>query len=157
MKNLRLTAILIALITFLFLLSACSNYNEATEIVDQLQDDSTKTGQCVTDISLKVTVYDDTELNEPDPEIWIEGAGSWYPNLALGRDSLVPSAAFSAVNNKIYIYPDGRQGNEIVLEIILTNEMSPTSDMDTIHIEIHDKVVKARGTPVGGTTKEFKR
>jgi len=112
-------------------------------------------------VSLKVAVHNDTEINEPDLEIWIKGTGSWYPDeeaMGFGGDFFIPTEPFSTKEeNEIYIYPDGRAGKEIMVEIIATDEMTAESDRDTIHIEIHDKIVKVWGTGLEEFEKEFKR
>jgi cold shock CspA family protein len=113
------------------------------------------------EVSLRVAVYNDTEINKPDLEIWIKGTGSWYPDeegFGFGGDVFIPTEPFSTEEvNEIYIYPDGREGNEIVVEIIATNEMIAESVRDTIHVEIHDETVKVWGAPIEEHEKEFKR
>lgn len=113
------------------------------------------------EVSLKIAVWNDTEKNEPDLEIWIKGTGSWYPDkesMVYGGDFFIPVEPFSNEGiNKIYIYPDGRTGNEIMVEIIVTDEMIPESVKDTINIEIHDEIIKIWGTSIEGITKEFER
>ena len=113
------------------------------------------------EVSLRVVVWNDTEKNEPNLEIWIKGTGSWYPgkeSMGFGGDFFIPVEPFSTEKvNEIYIYPDGRTGNEIIVEIFVTDEMIPESDKDTIIIEIHDEIIKVWGTSIEGITKEFER
>jgi len=113
------------------------------------------------EVSLKIAVWNDTVENKPDLEIWIKGTGSWYPDkesMEFGGDSFIPVEPFSNEEiNKIYIYPDGRDGNEIMVEVFVTDEMTSNSDRDTIIIEISDETVVVTGTSVKGINKEFKR
>ncbi|MBC8388965.1 MAG: hypothetical protein ISS14_04840 [Actinobacteria bacterium] len=115
----------------------------------------------ITEVSLKIIVWNDTVENEPNLEIWIKGTGSWYPDkesMGFGGDFFIPVEPFSNEGiNEIYIYPDGRTGNEIIVEIIINDEMTPESDRDTIHIEISDETVIVTGTSIAGITKEFER
>jgi len=115
----------------------------------------------IIEVSLKIAIWNDTEKNEPNLEVWIKGTGSWYPDkesMEFGGDFFIPVEPFSSEKvNEIYIYPDGRKGNEIMVEIFVTDEMTPNSDRDTIHIEISDEVVIVWGTSIAGTTQEFKR
>jgi len=91
-------------------------------------------------------------------EIKIEETKTDKESMKFGGDFFIPVEPFSNNGiNEIYIYPDGREGNEISVEIIVTDEMIPKSDRDTIHIEISDEVVKVWGTSIEGITKEFKR
>jgi hypothetical protein len=123
------------------------------EIIEEVEE--------IVEVSLKIAVWNDTEKNEPNLEIWIKGTGSWYPDkesMEFGGDFFVPVEPFSSGKvNEIYIYPDGRAGSEIMVEITVTDEMTPESDRDTIHIEIYDETVIVIGTSVEGITKEFKR
>lgn len=159
MKYLRLISLILMLTIMVIAANSCSSYcrvEPAGTAADEWADPM-EGKDCVPKISLKVAVYDDTQKNKADLEIWIEGTGSWYPNLGFGADYLIPTEPFSEDINKIYIYPDGRGGNQVVLDIIITDKMTPVSDMDTIHIEIHDQMVKAWGTPVKDSLQEFPR
>ncbi len=115
----------------------------------------------IIEVSLKIIIWNETEENEPNLEVWIKGTGSWYPDkesMGFGGDFFIPVEPFSSEKvNEIYIYPDGRTGNEIMVEIIVTDEMISESDRDTIHIEIYDETVKVWGTSIEGITKEFNR
>lgn len=127
---------------------------------EEIKIEETKTEEVI-EVSLKIAIWNDTVENKPNLEVWIKGTGSWYPDkesMKFGGDFFIPVEPFSNNGiNEIYIYPDGREGNEISVEIIVTDEMIPKSDRDTIHIEISDEVVKVWGTSIEGITKEFKR
>jgi hypothetical protein len=160
MKKLqKLLAILTGFVLVLSFSISCTAEAEPEEVIEE-ETESVAEAEIV-EVSLRVAVYNDTEINKPDLEIWIKGTGSWYPDeeaMGFGGDVFIPTEPFSTEEvNEIYIYPDGREGNEIMVEIIATDEMTPESDRDTIHIEIHDETVKVWGTSIEGLEKEFKR
>jgi len=128
--------------------------------VEEVKVEETKSEEII-EASLKIAIWNDTEKNEPELEVWIKGTGSWYPDkesMEFGGDFFIPVEPFSNEGiNEIYIYPDGRTGNEIMVEIFVTDEMTPKSDKDTINIEISDETVIVTGTSIAGITKEFKR
>jgi hypothetical protein len=155
-------------LVFGFGLTSCETDNnkdkisegEEEKVVEEPIEEAEEVEEIV-EVSLKIAVWNDTEKNEPNLEIWIKGTGSWYPDkesMEFGGDFFVPVEPFSSGKvNEIYIYPDGRAGSEIMVEITVTDEMTPESDRDTIHIEIYDETVIVWGTSVEGITKEFKR
>jgi len=145
--------LLILIVIFSFVLfTSCRVEEIKTEEVDIEE---------IVEVSLKIIVWNDTEKNEPNLEVWIKGTGSWYPDkesMRFGGDYFIPVEPFSNNGiNEIYIYPDGRDGNEIMVEVFVTEEMISESDRDTIHIEVYDETVKVWGTSIEGVTKEFER
>ena len=175
-KTIILIAIAIFIVSILLMGTSCKEkvIPVAKETKNIIEEETEKTisgseleseDQVITEkiieVSLKITVWNLTEKNEPDLEIWIKGTGSWYPDkesIEFGGDFFIPSEPFSSGKvNEIYIYPDSRTGTEIMIEIIVTDEMISESDRDTIHIEIYDETVEIYGTSIVGITQEFKR
>jgi len=153
MKIMYIIPLLVLIVIFSFaLFTSC--------MVEEIKKEDVKTEEIV-EVSLKIIVWNDTEKNEPNLEVWIKGTGSWYPDkesMEFGGDYFIPVEPFSNNGiNEIYIYPDGRDGNEIMVEVFVTDEMISESDRDTIHIEIYDETVKVWGTSIEGITKEFER
>ena len=110
------------------------------------------------EISFKLMVWDDTEQkNAKDLEIWVKGLGSWYPNLEYGGDSNVIGPFPVEEIQKIFIYPDGRNGKEIMVEFIPKKEMISQSDRDAIIIEISDEKVIVSGIAIKNSGKEINR
>lgn len=153
-----IVSVIVLILAFSFSL-ACEKQVEQTTVEEKTKEEI-KTEEII-EVSLKIAVWNDTEDNEPNLEIWIKGTGSWYPDkksMESGGDFFIPVEPFSTGGiNEIYIYPDGRTGSEIMVEIIVTDEMISKSDRDTIIIEISDKTVTVTGTSIKGTTKEFDR
>ena len=111
-----------------------------------------------TALELKLAVHDDTQNNPPtEIELWTTGLGSWHPYLAFGGDHTVIAPYELDSSPELFIYPDGRDGLEIKVVMTLSGDMISRSDRDTVHVEIHDNIVKVWGTPIEGLEQEFSR
>jgi hypothetical protein len=148
-KYIMFALVIIVIICFILLISCKTKEIQRAE--------TTNINQGQIEVSLRVALTDYTENNKPNPEVWIEGTGSWYPDIEFGGDVFIPDEPFSNDNNKIYIYPDGREGNEIIVEVVVSDEMISESVKDTIHIEIYDDIIKVWGTSIEEFEKDFTR
>jgi hypothetical protein len=124
-----------------------------------LQDEiSDRTSTEVSNISLKVKIFDDTEAtNLDDFELWTRGKGSWYPDTGFGADLTTIGPYSPGDTVEIYLYPSGRDGKEIIFSISVTEETLTESDRDTIIIEVSDTAVEVTSTGLEGITREFSR
>lgn len=101
---------------------------------------------------LEVAVMDYTEQNPPGDrlEIWVRGHGSWYPDVEFGGDGPQAMGEFPVADlqtDDFYIYPDGQDGTEILVEFQMTEDMISGSDRDRTHVEIYDGRVEVWGGP----------
>ena len=115
------------------------------------------------EITVRVKLWDKTTRTFAGvrAEIWMQGHGPWFFDLSLGDIGYVNDLGKKPVNveQELYIYPDGRNGTEIVYAFLLTPEMCPDGcDRDSILVSIYDDrvdVISAAG--VEGTSSTFIR
>jgi len=143
--------------TFIIIVIICLILSVSCRTKETQREETTNINEKQIEVSLRVALTDYTENNKPNPEVWIKGTGSWYPDIEFGGDVFIPTEPFSNENNKIYIYPDGRDGTEIIVEIFVTNELISESVRDTIHIEIYDDSIKILGSSIEEFEKDFER
>jgi hypothetical protein len=111
-------------------------------------------------IMVRVSVWDDTENTSihSRAEIWFRGYGSWWIGNPLIRHGGVTEELGqrpSRVKHELIFYPDGRDGNEIKIPYMLTEDMNPDgSPRDTITISIQDSKIVAEGLPIRAATGE---
>lgn len=99
------------------------------------------------DVVVRVVVYDETISRplHPKAEIWMKSLGTWW----IASDSKF-GAGFKNIGGRrigteyqLYIYPDSRDGQEIVVSFQMTPEMNPNgSARDSIIITVFDKTVE---------------
>lgn len=106
---------------------------------------------------LDVIVWDDTKSNPPDVEVWVEGHGSWFPDLTFGGDGRLVGEFPVGVAAEFLVYPDGRAGTEIRVPFMMTEEIISGSDRDKVSVAIEDDKVVVFGTPIVGLEIEFTR
>lgn len=103
-------------------------------------------------VKIKVNITDLTEENpvHKRAEIWVKGMGSWFfaPELEYGGTTKTIEGQELGVVHKMYIYPDSRDGKEMMVEFMITEEMNPGSVGDATRIDIYDAEVKVNGTPI---------
>lgn len=141
---------------------------EADDTDDPAEDESTAEDQTEEstaspaegeEVELRVAVWDETENNPPGEraEVWIEGTGSWYPDLEFGGETLEDAGPFERYSEgEIYIYPDGRDnGAEILATVGFDEEFISSSPRDAVRIEIYDERVIVVGTPVEAQHGEY--
>lgn len=98
-------------------------------------------------ILLKVAVWDDTESTPPsEMELWARGNGSWFPDLEFGGDSV----AMQIDDRKLWVYPDGRSGREIMVSLEPPADLIEDSTADSVTVAVNDRVVEVSGTSVSG-------
>jgi len=111
---------------------------------------------------VRVGVHDDTDKRplHSKAEIWFRGRGSWWIKTPTKFGSAVENLAEREPNVKdtIHIYPDGRDGKEITVSIMMTAEMIPKgSTRDSLTIEISDTEVTVYGLPLKAATGEYEK
>ena len=108
--------------------------------------------------ALRVIVYDDTNRRPlpPRAEAWVRCNGSWWLKRMMGREIMgaktLRICQIGALDS-LYIYPDTRNGKEIVVPFRVTTSMCRDGcPRDAIHLEIYDDSVKVFGPPVAKAT-----
>ncbi len=110
------------------------------------------------EIAVRVSAWvhpESRELLSSDAEIWLQGHGSLWisrdPVKILGKRPL-------GQTENLHIYPDGRNGKQIVVPIKMTADMCPQGcDQDTILITITDDSVAVVGNAVKNRSVTFSR
>lgn len=110
-------------------------------------------------IVVRVAVWDETEKNKlaEKAEIWFRGHGSWWLQQAAknGGDVKDLGKRAAAETDKLFIYPDGRDGKEISVSIKMTESMCPNGcARDQIHVTITDSKVTVLGNPIKAANDE---
>lgn len=114
-----------------------------------------------TPIMVRVSVWDDTENSSIHrrAEIWFRGHGSWWigdPLIRYGGTTEELGRRPSGVKHELIFYPDGRDGKEIKIPYMLTEDMNPDgSHRDTITISIQDTKIVAEGLPIRAANGEY--
>ena len=100
--------------------------------------------------TFKMAVFNYDSTSYPDMEVWVRGAGSWYPNADFGdtKTGFGPFAVGEELSGDFYIYPFGRGGIEVPVTILLQDDHISESDRDQVWIWIEDGVLVVTGTPV---------
>jgi hypothetical protein len=113
------------------------------------------------EIAVRVQVWDETTSRAPgdSAEVWLQGTGSWFPNLGEGGDVKVLGKRLVDVDQELFIYPDGREGQEISAPFRLTREMCPDGcARDSFLISIYDDRVEVVAEALtGGPSRTFDR
>lgn len=144
-----IAVVAIAVVVFGFL-SGCG---EATSpgpspVNEALPPDATATAP-----TLKVIVHDDTRHNSPAVEVWARGSGSYYPALEFGSDA----RELTIEGGQLFVYPDGRDGREIVVPIKPPPDLIEGSTRDAVNVVVADREVEVYGTPVPGFERSSSR
>jgi len=109
------------------------------------------------EIAVRVTVWVDSKSKLPsDGEIWFKGHGSlWITSRDLAK---ILGKRPPGQTENLYIYPDGRDGKEIVVPITMTADMCPQGcPRDSIMIDITNDSVKVVGNAVKNRSVTFNR
>lgn len=97
---------------------------------------------------------DNTETNKlhSRAEVWFKGGGSWFMTNS-GDTKLMPLPVGG--RGDLHIYPDGRDGAEIRVPLMLTSEMNARgSERDLVMISISDSTVTVSGSAVQAGSQE---
>ena len=110
---------------------------------------------------VRVAIYDDTQRNpvHQKAEIWFRGHGSWWikPELKFGGTFKNLGTRPSGTAQTLIIYPESRDGKELSVPYMMTDEMNPNgSPRDTISIDISDKEITVHGLPIKAVTGKYK-
>lgn len=110
-------------------------------------------------IALDIAVFDDTVRRPPGDrfEIWARGHGSWFPDVRFGGDVAVLGPFPVGQDATFAVYPDGREGREILVPFRMTGSMISGSDRDRTQVEIHDEEIVVRGAAIPGGPLTFAR
>ena len=146
-RNFKGKYVLVPIIVFLYCLLIPSNLGIA------------KTYPIPKVMSVRVVVNDDTEKNpvHKRAEIWLKGHGSWWLKQELKYGGTVKTFGNlqSGIKNSLYLYPDSRDGKELMVPFLLTEDMNPKgSPRDSIIIIISDKEIIINGLPIKEATGE---
>jgi hypothetical protein len=109
---------------------------------------------------VRVIVYDDTDRN-PLPkrsELWFRGHGSWWIEQQTqhggGTETFGPVQ--TGTEHSFSLYPDERQGREIVVRFKMTTGMNSAGSVrDAISISITDAEVVVSGLPIKAASGQF--
>lgn len=118
------------------------------------------------EVVVRVQVWDDTDTNpiHDKCEIWFRGHGSWWLKDATKSGAAAANVGRRKVGqrDKLVLYPDGRDGQEVSIPLTMTSEMNPDGSVrDSIMITIGDDEIEIVGLPIkaatGDTTMKVKR
>lgn len=115
-----------------------------------------------TSYMVKVIVHDDTKNRSLDPnaEVWFRGFGSWFLKDATRFGSATENLAIRTLGEKdtLHIYPDGREGKEIVAPLMMTQAMNPRGSVrDAVQVSIDDNSITVFGLPIKAATGELEQ
>jgi hypothetical protein len=110
------------------------------------------------EIAVRVSAWvhpESRELLSSDAEIWLQGHGSLW----ISRDPVkILGKRPPGQTENLHIYPDGRDGKQMVVPIKMTADMCPQGcDQDTILITITDDSVAVLGKAVKNRSVTFSR
>ena len=109
---------------------------------------------------VRVAVNDDTEKNpvHSKAEIWFRGHGSWWLKRELKYGGTVKNLGTrpSGTKQTLIIYPESREGRELKVPYIMTDEMNPKGNSrDMISVDISDTGVTVHGLPIKAASGKF--
>lgn len=109
---------------------------------------------------VRVAVNDDTEKNpvHPKAEIWFRGHGSWWLKRELKYGGTVKNLGTRPSGSKqtLVIYPESREGRELKVPYMMTDEMNPKgSPRDMISVDISDTEITVHGLPIKAASGKF--
>lgn len=148
MKKKMLFSFLVAV--FLITMSCSSENNVDNSSVTESKSISETEIQ---NVSVMIKIMDWTEENplHEKAEIWFDGLGSWFikPELKFGGTSKTVGGKELGTIYDMYLYPESRDGKEIMVKFKITEEMNPNgSPRDAISINFYDEKVEVIGLPV---------
>jgi len=108
--------------------------------------------------TVRVILWNDTQDSRLLGTEVILGQSNWRPKDSTdasqtGSLTLIPVGDLLTLQ----VYPDGRQGNRIDVEVKLTADMIDNSEEDAIHVAISDSKVRVLGTPIVDFDVDFDR
>ena len=102
---------------------------------------------------MSVTDFDDDPGDYPDFEVWIRNYGSWFPSFEFGGgllESVGPFPVGELIEGDVYVYPRGRDGIEISVPLLLSEDHMSDSPRDMLSIRIEDGTLTVFGSVVDG-------
>ena len=109
---------------------------------------------------LEIVVFDWTE-NIPYGQIGPVAIGvgfeSWEPDMEFGGDFKEFGEYEIGVPSSFEFYPDGFGGRQIIVDFVMTDEMTSGSVMSQTHVEIYDNEVLAWGQAIPGFEVTYDR
>ena len=154
------------LIAALFVITSCSSdsaVDEPTTSVATTENFKATTSAAGTSgasgVVLDIFVSDWTESVPPGDrfEIWVEGSGSWFPDLERRIDSRYFSAYPVGQPGEFFVYPDGRDGTELRVEFVMTSDMISGSYRATTYVQVWDGHVLVWGEAIPDFERQFDR
>lgn len=90
------------------------------------------------------------------------------PRIVIGNAVFAPAGSAKPIlgslgpvtveeTTKLLVYPDGPNGKVFTVPILITAAMSPTTDLDAIHVSISNDTIRVLGNPVDNFEYTFKR
>lgn len=137
--HLMLSAVMLAA------MASCSDVPQQEEAVRQAAPAAPSS------VVLRVSVADLTESRPPTgrPEVWLRGAGSWYPNMNFGSDFRDYEARRIGATDTLFVYPQGRDSPEIRVPARISSDLCPQGcPRDMVLVEIHDGYFLVSGMPL---------
>ena len=92
-------------------------------------------------VTLRVSVSDETTVRPVSgrPELWVRGAGSWFPNLEFGGDVCDYQGLVVGSSQEFVFDPTGMDDPEIAFDVPITDGLCPVGcARDTLLISIWD-------------------
>ena len=137
MTRLRMSVALVVLV----LLGGCSVPDESPDAEsppDESPDAESPPPQTIT---LRVSIRDETEQRSPtgQTEVWLRGAGSWFPDMAFGGDVRNYSGLAVGSSQEVVFDPFGQDDPEIFIDVPITAALCPNGcARDMLRLEIWD-------------------
>jgi len=109
---------------------------------------------------VRVSVNDDTQTRQvhAKTEIWFRGYGSWWLKRELKYGGTVKNLGTrpSGIKQTLIIYPESRDGKELKVPYMMTDEMNPKgSPRDMISVDISDTEITVHGLPIKAASGQF--
>lgn len=169
-KKLPIWIWIVAVLAGLTLLGAIFGEDETEEEVTQSQEEVIEPSEKTAEVGeateskdvvlesaiLRMAIVDETSSGIPEEfEIWIRGTGSWFYSQGAVIEDGGPFAVSEAAT--FFIYPEGRDSNEIEVNVLVPEDVIPGSIQHTIFISVYDDELEVYGTSIDGGEVRFSR
>lgn len=109
---------------------------------------SGETPDSTTGFMLRLAWWNETEDRAPSAMLVTWGGGTWRPTDPSASEVAKIGPMKVGKTFDLKVYPDGPGGAEIVVPVTITDSMRSGSEVDGIHIEVTDDLVRVLGIPV---------
>lgn len=130
--------------------------DEDCDLPNGPDEDSNAGSEIAEPVSLRMSVRDETSTGVPqDFEVYIRGTGSWY----FAQETLQENAGPFPIgeDTNFYIYPQGRESTEIEVNVLVSEDVVPSSVRDMITITVFDDEIEVSGTSIPDSGNRFSR